>query len=55
MESTIEALESNYTCELILLPPRQFVIGSKWVYTTKLELDGSLDIYKACLVSQGYN
>ena len=31
------------------------VIGSKWVFKTKLKPDGSLDRLKACLVAKGYH
>lgn len=31
------------------------VIGSKWIYETKLRSDGSIESFKAPLVAQGYS
>lgn len=31
------------------------MIGVKWVYTTKLNENGEVDKYKACLVEKGYS
>lgn len=41
------------TWELTTLPPGKKVIGSKWVYKTKLKSDGTLDKHKARLAIQG--
>ena len=36
-------------------PQHRKVIGVKWVYRTKLNVDGSVNKYKAKLVVKGYN
>lgn len=53
MHDELTALHGTWT-----LVPRNsslHVIGSKWVFKTKLKADGSLDRYKARLVAKGYN
>ena len=41
--------------DLVDLPAGKFVIGSKWVFKTKINPDGSLSKYKSRLVAQGYS
>ncbi|GJW75397.1 uncharacterized mitochondrial protein-like protein [Tanacetum coccineum] len=40
--------------ELVLRPPSSNVVGSKWVYCTKYNSDGSIDRLKARHVAQGF-
>jgi hypothetical protein len=54
MNVEIDALEANDTWRLTSLPPHKHVIGCKWVYKVKLKADGSLEMYKARLVTKGY-
>lgn len=54
MQEELDALIKNDTWELDPKPKNQPVVGCKWVYTIKLQPDGSLDRYKARLVAQGY-
>lgn len=54
MDLEIKALEENQTWDLVPKPENTCIIGSKWVYSVKLNSDGSLDRYKARLVAQGY-
>ena len=42
MENEIAMIEKNNTRELISRPSDKPVIGVKWVYKTKLNLDGSV-------------
>ncbi|XP_048432399.1 uncharacterized protein LOC125473530 [Pyrus x bretschneideri] len=37
------------------LPPGSKIIGVKWVYKTKLNVNGEVDKYKARLVAKGYS
>jgi hypothetical protein len=54
MDEEIEALHKNQTWELVPRTPNLHVIGSKWVFKSKIKPDGSLDHLKARLVAKGY-
>ncbi|CAL9015740.1 unnamed protein product, partial [Prunus brigantina] len=54
MEIEMEMIEKNETWELVDRPSDKPVIGVKWVYKTKLNLDGSIQKHKARLVVKGY-
>ncbi|CAL2253623.1 unnamed protein product [Prunus armeniaca] len=54
MENEINMIEKNQTWELVNRPFDKPVIGEKWVYKTKLNLDGSIQKNKARLVAKGY-
>ncbi|GAU44375.1 hypothetical protein TSUD_243070 [Trifolium subterraneum] len=54
MQDEIDALHSNNTWTLVQRPLDANVIGSKWVFRTKLNEDGSIDRFKARLVAKGY-
>lgn len=45
----------NETWELTELPENKVPLGSKWLYKTKLNADGSIDKYKARLVAKDYS
>ena len=53
MDEEIQALEENFTWEIMDCPPTVKPIGCKWVYSIKLRSDGTLDRYKARLVALG--
>ncbi|KAM1689141.1 hypothetical protein EV2_037740 [Malus domestica] len=55
MSTEIEMIEKNDTWELVKRPFDKPVIGVKWVYKTKLNLDGSVQKNKARLVAKGYS
>lgn len=50
MNSELEALELNHTWSVTTLPPEKTAIGSKWLYKTKFNPDGSIQRHKARLV-----
>ena len=50
----IEALEANGTWTLTTLPKGKKPIGCKWVYKIKYRSDGTIERYKARLVTKRY-
>nr|CAD1837532.1 unnamed protein product [Ananas comosus var. bracteatus] len=48
------ALDANGTWELVPLPAGKRAIGCKWVFTVKMNPDGSVARLKARLVAKGY-
>ncbi|KAI5343079.1 hypothetical protein L3X38_010955 [Prunus dulcis] len=55
MEDEILMINKNNTWELVNRPSDKPIIGVKWVYKTKLNLDGSVQKNKARLVAKGYS
>jgi len=55
MEEEFTALQLNQTWTLVPCTLDLHIIGSKWVFKTKLKLDGSLDRLKACVVAKRYH
>jgi len=53
MHNEIEALHHNRTWSLVPRPPGGNVVGSKWVFQTKMKEDGTIDRFKARLVAKG--
>ena len=47
----IDAIERNNTCDLVEFPDNKNSIGVKWIYKTKLNVDGDVEKYKARLVA----
>ena len=47
-------LDFNGTWELVPFPYCKFVVGCKWIYTTKVDPNGNKDHLKFCLVANGY-
>nr|CAN63028.1 hypothetical protein VITISV_031874 [Vitis vinifera] len=54
MKEELLMIEKNKTWELVDRPQERKVIGVKWVFRTKLNVDGSVNKYKARLVVKGY-
>jgi hypothetical protein len=54
MDEEMATLDANATWELVALPKDKKVIGCKWVYKVKHNVDGSVSKYKAQLVAKGY-
>ncbi|KAG8499226.1 hypothetical protein CXB51_005742 [Gossypium anomalum] len=55
MEAEIEMIHKNDTSELVEKPEQKKVIGVKWVFRVKYNVDGSLNKHKAILVVKGYS
>jgi hypothetical protein len=54
MHEEIDALNQNNTWSFIPRPPGANVVGSKWIFRTKMKEDGTIDRFKARLVANGY-
>ncbi|UYV73840.1 hypothetical protein LAZ67_11001074, partial [Cordylochernes scorpioides] len=55
MEEEFDSLIENKTWELVDPPKNRNIIGSKWVFKTKCNSDGSVERHKARLVAKGYS
>ena len=55
MQEEIKALIQNRTWDLVPRPLAANIMGSKWVFKTKLKEDGTIDRYKAQLVAWGFS
>jgi len=53
MEEEVKMIEKNNTWEFVNYPRGKGIIGVKWVYKTKLNLDGTIQKNKARLVAKG--
>ena len=54
MKTEMEALEKNATWELVTLSDGKSIVDCRWVSTVKHKADGSVEKYKARLVTKGY-
>ena len=54
MKEELDALTKNHTQDLVTLPPRQSVVGYKWIYKIKTHSDGAIERYNSCLVAKGF-
>ena len=55
MQEEYDSLKAQGTWELVPPPSDRSIIGSKWVYKIKKNLDGTVSRYKARLVAQGFS
>ena len=53
MNLEFDALEQNRTWDVESQPPVKNVVGCKWIFTIKSNVDGTVERYKARLVAQG--
>lgn len=53
MTEEMDALKQNNTWHLVPRPHNENVVGSKQVYRTKYNFDGTIERFKARLVAQG--
>ncbi|GKV39616.1 hypothetical protein SLEP1_g47363 [Rubroshorea leprosula] len=54
MQKEIQMIDKNDNWELTSSPQEKNAIGFKWVFRTKMNLDGSIYKHKARLVVTGY-
>lgn len=54
MREEMNALERNEMWGVVDLPKGKKTVGCKWVFALKYKADGSLERYKARLVTKGY-
>jgi hypothetical protein len=54
MAMEIATLERTAMWHLVPCPPRVSLITCKWVYKVKTQSNGSLERYKACLITRGF-
>ena len=55
MEKKMKSLSVNKAWDLVSLPKGKKVIGSKWVFKTKRNVDGNVERYKARLVAHRFS
>jgi hypothetical protein len=55
MDEKLSALYKIYTWDLVPLPSGKSVVSCHWVYKIKTNSDGSLERYKARLVTKRYS
>ena len=54
MIEAMDALIDDDTWDLVRLPIRKKAIGCRWVFTVKVNLDGSIARLEVRLVAKGY-
>ena len=54
MEEELKALDENKTWSVVQLPKGKKVVGSRWIYKTKFNSDGSIERHKARLVARSF-
>ena len=55
MEEELQALKQQNTFQLVPRTPHMRVLGTKWVWKTKLNFDGSLGHLKAHYLAKRFN
>ena len=55
VEEEIDTYARNSTWNIVPLPEGCKVISSHWVFKVKHNMDGSVEHYKACLITKGFS
>ena len=55
MEDEFQSIQENNTWELVPLPPKRKLVQCKWVFRTKIDVDGSDMKHKERLFPKGYS
>lgn len=53
MKEELQALEETHTWDLVPLASHKSLVGCKWIYKIKTKANGSIEHYKAHLVTRG--
>ncbi|GJT07497.1 retrotransposon protein, putative, ty1-copia subclass [Tanacetum coccineum] len=54
MNVKTQSMKDNEVWDLVDLPPNCKIVGSKWLFKKKTDMDGAIHTYKARLVAKGY-
>ena len=54
MKSEMQSMYDNQVWDLVDPPKGVKLIGNKWVFKRKIDMDGNLTVYKARLVAKGF-
>ncbi|GJY03832.1 putative retrotransposon ty1-copia subclass protein [Tanacetum coccineum] len=54
MNVEIQSMKDNQVWNLVDLPPNYKIVGSKWLFKKKTDMDGNKHTYKARLVAKGF-
>lgn len=55
MKTEFDALIKNHTSNLVRLSAEHKLVGCKWVFRTKYNIDGIVSNHKARLVTKGFH
>nr|GEW63932.1 putative retrotransposon protein [Tanacetum cinerariifolium] len=54
MNVEMQSIKDNKVWELVDLPPNGKIVGHKWLFKKKTDMDGAVHTYKARLVAKGF-
>ncbi len=54
MKDKLKSMEQNKVWDFVELPKGSKWVGCKWVFKTKRDSNGKIELYKARLVAKGY-
>nr|GEU87382.1 retrovirus-related Pol polyprotein from transposon TNT 1-94 [Tanacetum cinerariifolium] len=54
MNVEMQSMKDNEVWYLVELPPNIKTVGSKWLFKKKIDMNGVVHTYKACLVAKAY-
>ena len=55
MDKEMIALDKNKIWDLVKLPAGKKLVGNKWVFNKRFNVEGKVENYKACLLAKGYS
>jgi len=53
MDEKMDALHSRGAWDLVTVPPGSDIVGCRWVFTVKNQLDGTVDRLRPVLLARG--